>query len=154
MGSSGNLFVISSLEDSIAEFTPLGVFVQMHDLPAGVDNLSGIALDCDKNEAWVVNTNGAIFHLGQFPCNTTGINDHQESFAISVYPNPSSGIFRFTNKIHDFSIYNSVGELVFQQVKPAETIDISAFPNGIYLFRMENGSPVKLIKYYTFIFFE
>lgn len=68
VGANGNLFVVSSAEDlSIAEFTPQGEFVQFHALPAGVSNLSGIAIDCASGEAWVSNTSGIVFHLGQFP---------------------------------------------------------------------------------------
>lgn len=67
VGANGNLFVVSSIEDSIAEFTPSGTLVTMHALPEGVGNLSGIAIDCASGEAWVSNTSGNVYHLGQFP---------------------------------------------------------------------------------------
>jgi hypothetical protein len=67
VGANGNLFVVSSIEDSIAEFTPLGALVKMHALPAGVSTLSGIAIDCAAGEAWVSSTSGNVYHLGQFP---------------------------------------------------------------------------------------
>jgi hypothetical protein len=59
---TGNLFVVSSLETSIAEFTPEGDFVQQHALPEGVGSLSGIALDCAAQEAWVTSTSNTVFH--------------------------------------------------------------------------------------------
>jgi hypothetical protein len=59
--------VVSSIEDSMAEFTPLGSLVKKHGLPAGVSTLSGIAIDCAAGEAWVSSTSGNVYHLGQFP---------------------------------------------------------------------------------------
>lgn len=70
VGANGNLFIVSSVESSIAEYTPTGSFVQEHALPVGVSSLSGIAIDCASGEAWVSNTSGIVYHLGQFPGNT------------------------------------------------------------------------------------
>ncbi|HUM46318.1 MAG TPA: hypothetical protein PLD84_05290, partial [Chitinophagales bacterium] len=70
VGANGNLFIVSSVESSIAEYTPAGIFVQEHALPVGVSSLSGIAIDCAAGEAWVSNTSGVVYHLGQFPGNT------------------------------------------------------------------------------------
>lgn len=67
VGANGNLFIVSSIEDSMAEYTADGSFVQLHALPVGVTTLSGIAIDCAAGEAWVSNTAGVVFHLGQFP---------------------------------------------------------------------------------------
>lgn len=66
--STGNLFVVSSNESGIGEFTPTGDFVQVHALPSGVTSLSGIALDCATHEAWVSGTGGDVWRLGSVPC--------------------------------------------------------------------------------------
>jgi hypothetical protein len=66
--ATGNLFVVSSAEGDMAEFTPGGTFVQYHDLPSGVSSLSGIGLDCAVREAWVAGTGGAVWRLGDVPC--------------------------------------------------------------------------------------
>ncbi|MGB3074832.1 MAG: T9SS type A sorting domain-containing protein [Chitinophagales bacterium] len=71
VGANGNLFVVSSIEDSMAEFTPLGAYVKRHALPIGVTSLSGIAIDCVAGEAWVSSTNGTVYHLGQMPGGST-----------------------------------------------------------------------------------
>lgn len=68
VGENGNLFVVSSIESGIAEFTPAGTFLKIHALPAGVNDLSGIALDCNSNQAWVCSNAGVVYQLGQFPC--------------------------------------------------------------------------------------
>ncbi|MDX1421294.1 MAG: T9SS type A sorting domain-containing protein [Rubricoccaceae bacterium] len=65
---TGNLFVVSSIEARIAEYEPDGTFVAYHDLPGGVSSLSGIGLDCAQEEAWVSNTSGVIYQLGDVPC--------------------------------------------------------------------------------------
>src|SRR5690606_41173946 len=65
---TGNLFVVSSIRDAIAEFTPDGAIVQLHELPVGVTVLSGIALDCGVEEAWVSSTGGVVTHLGRVRC--------------------------------------------------------------------------------------
>lgn len=96
VGANGNLFVVSSVEDSIAEFTPTGLFVQMHDLPSGVSDLSGIALDCSLGQAWVCNTAGVVFRLGNFPCGVAGINEATDFQFHEVHPNPFSSEFSFS----------------------------------------------------------
>jgi hypothetical protein len=74
--ATGNLFLVSSDEDSIGEFTPAGVFVQDLALPAGVVNLSGIGMDDATGEAWVSGTGGTVWHLGGLPaqCRVGDVN--------------------------------------------------------------------------------
>ena len=66
--STGNLFLVSSNETSIAEFTPEGSFVATYPLPAGVSSLSGLAIDDSSGEVWVSSTTRAISRLGGLPC--------------------------------------------------------------------------------------
>ncbi|MBK7966917.1 MAG: hypothetical protein IPK10_17740 [Bacteroidetes bacterium] len=68
VGANGNLFIVSSAQSGIAEYTPTGTFVKIHNLPAIVHDLSGIALDCNTNQAWVCTNGGVVYQLGQFPC--------------------------------------------------------------------------------------
>jgi hypothetical protein len=65
--SSGNLFVVSSREDSIGEFTPEGSLVAYHDLPSGVSGLTGIAIGGGNDAVWV-SSFGSVTSLGDFPC--------------------------------------------------------------------------------------
>jgi len=66
--STGNLFVVSSLQTSIAEFTPAGTAVATYPLPVGVATLSGIGLNDSTGEAWVSSTNGNVWRLSGLPC--------------------------------------------------------------------------------------
>lgn len=91
---SGHLFVVSSDESGIAEFTPDGVFITEHPLPVGVSSLSGIALDNDLQGAWVCNTSGVVFKLGNFPI---GIAEASVSESgMRVFPNPAADLARIS----------------------------------------------------------
>ncbi|MEO0853274.1 MAG: hypothetical protein AAFY15_07190, partial [Cyanobacteria bacterium J06648_11] len=67
VGNNGNLFVVSSLQSTVLELTPEGVFVREFALPAGVGSLSGIGFDRDRGTAWVVNTSNTVWQLDGFP---------------------------------------------------------------------------------------
>jgi hypothetical protein len=153
VGANGNLFVVSSIEDSIAEFSPDGAFIQTHALPAGVSTLSGIALDCDKSEAWVTSTDGVVFHLGQFPCGTTGIKDLTDlPFYLSdAMPNPFTSGFRFSIEMKHsrhvkLSLMDISGQevnLIYNDIISAGKRDFSvmeeSLPNGVYILMAESA---------------
>ena len=85
------LFVVSSIESALAEFTPGGDFVTEHALPEGVAGVSGIALDCHASAAWVSSTNGTVWRLGQVPCagsTSTAATSPQATSFLSAHPNP------------------------------------------------------------------
>jgi hypothetical protein len=142
---------VSSVEDSIAEFTPTGIFIQMHDLPAGVSDLSGIALDCASGEAWVSNTSGVVYHLGNFPCGTTGINEAGQDFSIgTIHPNPYSSETQFSINIKQrdeikIAITDLSGRVVMYIYKGivdagARDFLIPQLPEGIYLVKASSNS--------------
>lgn len=100
---SGNLFIVSSSDNGIAEFTPDGVFIAEHTLPTGVSDLSGIALDNDLQGAWVCNTSGIVFKLGNFP---VGISDADRTgLYMHLFPNPAQNHAQFTLQITVASSY-------------------------------------------------
>lgn len=60
-----------------------------------------------------------------------------------IYPNPTSGVFHINlNKSTKVSLYDQSGKLVQSEeaVKGENKIDITRFPNGIYLITTESGS--------------
>ena len=65
---TGQLFVVSGDEETIIQYTPDGAPTEEFQLPTGVTNISGLALDCASGQAWVCNTSGFIYRLGGFPC--------------------------------------------------------------------------------------
>ncbi len=66
--ATGNLIVASSDESRLAEYTPAGVFLQYHDLPAGVSSLSGIGVDDATGDLWVSGTGGNVWRLQGDAC--------------------------------------------------------------------------------------
>jgi len=89
-----------------------------------------------------------------------GINEMQETKTITVYPNPSNGVFQLKITNYELGmknmveVYNMLGEKVLSQYPVLNTqysIDLSSQPTGVYLYRITNmdGSLVstgKLIK--------
>lgn len=153
VGENGNLFVVSSVEDEIAEFSPEGTFIQVHALPAGVSQLSGIALDCATGEAWVSGTGGLVFHLGQFPCGSlTGIPERTlKPFKISdIRPNPFVSEFSFSIEMKNptqvkLTLVNMLGQEVklisdamIEAGKHEFTIYDSSLPGGVYTLLAES----------------
>ncbi|MBC7835224.1 MAG: hypothetical protein H7Y88_09015 [Phycisphaerales bacterium] len=73
LAATGNLHIVGSPQDSIRELTSDGVFVQDLSLVAlGVVDMSGIAFDDTRGEAWISNTGGVVYHLSGFAA--TGID--------------------------------------------------------------------------------
>jgi hypothetical protein len=74
-----------------------------------------------------------------------GINNTTEAnMAVSVYPNPSSGLFTLQSSVisgqHSMEIYNVLGEMVYYKqlstVNYLLSIDLSGKPSGVYLYRL------------------
>ncbi len=71
---------------------------------------------------------------------------------LSISPNPAnqSVIVKLDAKTRQqgqLYIYNSLGNLFLQQMyeTPSVEINVSAFPNGMYLFKTDNGKPARVI---------
>jgi hypothetical protein len=155
VGSNGNLFVVSSVETSIAEFSPDGNFIQSHELPPGVATLSGIALDCSAGEAWVSSTGGSVFRLGQFPCSSaTGIMENtMQSFTIGdIIPNPVHSVFSFSVETKEsvqlkLTLFDMMGKevkLIHDGITETGKMEFSVFgspmQNGVYILMAESNT--------------
>ena len=140
---SGNLFVVSSSDAGVAEFTPDGVFVQNHALPSGVSGLSGIALDNDLEGAWVCNTSGVVFKLGNFP---VSVPEAIARTISSVFPNPAEDRLTITGSGlvpgMMLSVLDISGRAVLSMPFSASqgSIDVSALGAGLYTVRSAGSS--------------
>lgn len=151
---SGNLFFVSSDEDSsdedsIAEFSPDGVYIAGHALPPGVSALSGIALDNDLEGAWVCNTSGVVFKLGNFP---VGIADGPlPGLRTPPFPNPTAGPLHLPFQGHTAEpgrivLLDASGRpvaLLFEGRFPKEgtlRLDLSGLAPGPYVVLVREGT--------------
>jgi hypothetical protein len=78
----------------------------------------------------------------------------EEESMVSIYPNPSSGVFKISAQNSDARafVYNTVGEIVWSgELSDYEsTIHISAQPIGVYILRVNQGEKEmtkKIFKY-------
>ena len=73
---------------------------------------------------------------------TTGINEQNNSDAIVIYPNPSTGQFVIASgaKQSQFEIYNVLGEKIFTQKLNGgkETVSMNEAKSGIYIYKLKN----------------
>lgn len=81
---TGNLYIVSSTEASIGEFTPGGVLLRELTLPSGVSGLAAISVDDATGSAWVASSGGNVWHLG-------GVVRIGTSYCSPVAPN-STGV--------------------------------------------------------------
>jgi hypothetical protein len=78
--------------------------------------------------------------------NTLVVNGSSaESVDLDIYPNPASGIVKLflkgdPNQIHSISIYNLLGEKIFNSETFQSEIDLSNKPNGIYFLQYNLNS--------------
>ena len=145
IGANGNIYVVSSIQDSMAEFTPEGVFVQKHGMPPGVGVLSALAIDCSASQAWVASSqSGNVFHLGNFPCETVSVDESQNS-EIRVFPNPATGylIISSVNQGSAFHLYDILGRHMLSEtlVRGTNTVVLPDLPNGQYTYKVD-GEPI------------
>lgn len=61
---TGNLFIVSSIQNTVREVTPDGAFVRDIDLDVlGISGMSGIAIDAINDIAWISSINGNVYEV-------------------------------------------------------------------------------------------
>lgn len=85
-------------------------------------------------------------------CETTGINEVNEEFSFSIYPNPANSEISIQTNLNtatQFYIYDATGRLlnIHRLTDKTQTISISTLASGVYYVRIENNNTTKkLIK--------
>jgi len=79
-----------------------------------------------------------------------GVNEITQQSSVTVYPNPSSGIFTVTSEkeITAIEIYNMLGEKIYKsEMRDVKyEIDLSAQAKGVYFIKIESGENVSTQK--------
>ncbi len=80
---------------------------------------------------------------------TAGVEEDNADYIISVYPNPSNGIFQMDAELTSakdviISVSNMLGQEVYSEILPEanvyrQTIDISRFDKGLYILTLTSG---------------
>lgn len=104
-----------------------------------------------SNYVPLVNGNYSVTVTNEFDCENSAnaivgnLSLNQEDLdQISIYPNPSEGIFvvHFGPKVPDnYTIVNAVGEIVFSnsEIKNIETVNLSHLRAGVYCLTFNSG---------------
>ena len=111
----------------------------------GITNQTYIATQPGTYTVVATNPSGCSETSASLIFNNTGINSISIADDLTVFPNPSDGnvTINFNNKKQmTIEIYNNLGQMIYAEKINECTkdcnkkIDISAFPNGIYLFKI------------------
>jgi hypothetical protein len=94
---------------------------------------------------------GVLLYDPLYDCGTTdtvhinvvGISDDFEQ-TFKLYPNPASDYLHIElqHEAH-VTIFNTLGELMYQTRTQENTIPVSKFPNGLYFLRVEDGNKIE-----------
>ena len=84
-------------------------------------------------------------------CLAVTLNTYQENSSINIYPNPSDDIINIeieNIKNATLEIYNLGGKLIFSKKlhSKLEKIDVSDFPDGIYIVKIMQDMDVNVRK--------
>ncbi len=160
---------INSLTQFVATYDPNGNILCATYLINGGGGVTALAADPFGNAAVVGNFIITPFIVGS---DTLVLTSHQETFVskyrcdnnvgiheigngenISIYPNPSNGIFTLNSQSAkgEIYIYNLLGEVIYKSKMNSSVsrIDLSEHANGIYFVRVISGSEIysgKLLK--------
>ena len=111
-------------------------------LPNGTQIENTAYIYFDYNAPIITNTTQNNFVM---PVNTTNVQP--QASHLSLYPNPSNGIFTFneSKNIKTVEVYNMMGELVLSQGN-AKIINLQAYPKGVYVARVNGTQVCRLVK--------
>ncbi len=151
--TSGHLFIVSSSESSIAEYTPLGDLVREWELPSGASGLSGISIGCavtskgnpikwepnpksaeDYAKIWLASGSNAVM-LDGFDCGALTVSTNDEfSEKVNYYPNPVRDELTIqldqSYAMVEVNVLNAQGQLVQESVNFLNTSTLNLSMRG------------------------
>ena len=74
----------------------------------------------------------------EFTCENVGVEENSSS-NLTVFPNPASNQIHIQgNDICEVMIYNALGQIVYSKSDNVESVDTSAFEDGLYIVNVKN----------------
>lgn len=159
-GFNGRFFEIDQLDNKVWEYiSPVnnnnGAIASQGDDPNGIANLSFRAikypLDYAAFNSRDVTPGGPIENNSSMnvTCSTLSL-DQNDSFLISIYPNPTQNVININTKLNvdKIEVYDILGSKINQTY--STTIDLSQYRSGIYflvIYSNSNQISKKIIKY-------
>ena len=122
---------------------------------SGIDEPLTFDVD-DANSAYVIiNSRNSNYYIdmatAQFTPTAipTSIIDLQNKNLITVYPNPSKGVFYLSEPLNNnanFIVFSLEGSIVYSNKIDQNIINIEHLPNGIYILEIKNQNVSKYSK--------
>ena len=114
---------------------------------SGIDEPLTFDLDNNNNAYVIINSRNSNFYFDMATVQftpaaiPTSINDLQNKNLISVFPNPSKGVFYINETINNtanYTIFSSDGRLVYSTKTDQNIINLEHLPNGIYFLELKS----------------
>lgn len=142
-------FPLNTYDFKIRRFNPDGTFDNEFGGFAGIntsffsgyDEVFSLGLQSDNKIIAAGNTfNGVTndFAMTRYTNTVLNITDFTIDTDVMLYPNPTTGILNIKTsdsieyEIQEFSVYNMLGQMVYNNSDDKTIIDTRSFPNGIY----------------------
>ncbi len=86
------------------------------------------------------NIRSSLSALG-YNCDSLGGDDGSIDDEVSIYPNPTNGLFKINadKEISEIVVINTLGQIVYQDLEAnytAEVIDLTSHPTGVYFIKI------------------
>ncbi len=107
----------------------------------GCGNGLGVIKDANGITMMQFGSNQNVFtnkYSVEFTCDNVGIEENTSSH-VTVFPNPASNQINIEgNDICEVLIYNALGQIVYAKSGNVESVDTSAFEEGLYVVNIKN----------------
>ena len=86
-----------------------------------------------------------VIYVAKLGNSSVSFEENFTSNEISIYPNPSNGIFKISKNVKTIEVFNLMGELILSQENINE-INLNAFPSGMYIAKVNGEYACRLLK--------
>ena len=107
----------------------------------GCGNGLGVIKDANNDIFMQFGSNMNVFtnkYAVEFTCENAGVEENLSSY-LTVFPNPASNQINIEGEdICEVMIYNALGQIVYSKSGNVESVDTSAFEEGLYVVNVKN----------------